>query len=209
MLGLTAMGLLLFGAVLFLFYMVVMLMGRSGSIFVLHGCDVNGNDDTKNKQLVELLPDKFEAIIKELVKDAALAGSAWLFVWHDSNTGEIKFAPVPPNQIVPVYKDSLTHELLGVRRTYSGINAEGKETIFEEFWTDTEGQFYQYPASQTYESMQLNSNQQMVDVITGMPDGEPSNVLKHDFGIVPFIEFRNNADGTPDLDQYKGLIVTI
>lgn len=164
------------------------------------------DDEGLNKKLTELLPDNFGTTVKQLVQDAALGGRGWLHLWFDQSTKKLRMAPVPVDQVTPIYMNTLNHELLGVRRTYTSLNEEGVETVYDEYWTETEVQYYCRPAGTDYEQIQLNNRITYADENIGAIVGEPTNVMKHGFNGIPFIEFRNNADATPDLQQYKGLI---
>lgn len=167
--------------------------------------DIDDNDNL-NEKLTELLPDNFGSTIKQLVQDAALGGRGWLHLWFDQNTKKLNMAPVPVDQVTPIYMNTLNHELLGVRRTYTSLNEDGKETVYDEYWTDTEVQYYSRPAGVDYEQIQLNNRITYADENIGAIVGEPTNIMQHGFNGIPFIEFRNNADAAPDLQQYKGLI---
>ncbi len=162
-------------------------------------------DEILNNKVVEILSDNYARIFNRLVINASNSGSAWLHYWTDE-VGVFHYATIDPAQITPVYDGSLEQKLLAVRRTYEALDTEtGDVYIYDEYWTDTEAQFFKRKQGEDYSALMYDYRVPVFDITTASPM-DNSDVLKHDAGGVPFIPFMNNQDGTPDLQRYKGLI---
>lgn len=162
-------------------------------------------DDSLNAKALEVLGDNYARIFNRLVIDAANAGEAWLHYWTDEY-GVFHYATIDPAQITPIYDGSLEQKLLAVRRTYEALDTEtGDVYIYDEYWTDTEAQFFKREQGLDYSALMYDYCVPVFDINTASPL-DNSNILKHNSGAVPFIGFMNNQDGTPDLQRYKGLI---
>ena len=162
-------------------------------------------EDTLNQRALEVLGDNYARIFNRLVVNAANSGTAWLHYWTD-NEGGFHFATIDPVQITPIYDGSLEQKLLAVRRTYESLDTETGDTyIYDDYWTDTEAQFFKHQQGLGYAALEYDFRVPVFDITTASPL-DNSNILKHDAGAVPFIPFMNNQDGTADLSRYKGLI---
>ncbi|GAP04894.1 phage portal protein [Fructobacillus tropaeoli] len=162
------------------------------------------NDDI-NKKINDALGDRYGSTITKLIVDASLAGTGWLHVWKDED-GQFRYGVVKPNQITPVYSDTVERKLLAVRRTYEKLDEEsGDVYIHDEYWTEEEAVFFKRKLGDGYESMIRDDSIFTTDLNSG-DIVAADNVLHHDMGDVPFIRFANNADETTDLSQYKGQI---
>ena len=138
-----------------------------------------------NRKIANALGDNFSKILKDLCIDASCSGKAYLHIWED---GKFNFTNVPSSQIIPIYSNNLSKELQAVIRVYETID-EMKNIIIYEYWDKN----YMY----------LFKNAQKIEPFIKF-DGE--NYFKHNFGVVPFIEFYNNNVETSDLINIKALI---
>lgn len=164
--------------------------------------DVESKAD--NSKIEDTLGDGWQSTLYKLIVDASLAGTSWLHVWNDDDG--FHYAEVPPFEVTPIYKNSLTHELLAVRRTYDQLDpTDGKVYTYNEYWTQDSATFFRQPQGEDYDTMVYN---QSVAVVDSVNDEAMDNTatFKHGFKGVPFIPFRNNNDERPDLYKYKGLI---
>lgn len=165
-------------------------------------------DDRLNDEISKLLGDHFGKVSKDLCVQASNAGVAWLHVWKDEDHQNFfRYSVVSSNQIIPIYSQQLqTDSLLGVLRIYSSVDDEGKEWTYYEYWNDTEVVAYRSEKNKSLDQSFEPSNQfEVVDLGTG--DAlEKVNVYPHDWGMVPFIPFKNAMDALPDLKKYKKLI---
>lgn len=163
------------------------------------------HDDSVTKRVNDALGDRYGSTISQLIVDASLAGAGWLHVWKDEG-GQFRYGVVKPNQITPVYSDTVERKLLAVRRTYKKLDeTSGDIFIHDEYWTDKEATFYKRKSSDGYDQMAADNFITTTDVNTG-DTVDLGNVLKHEMGDIPFIRFANNPDERGDLDQYKGQI---
>lgn len=166
---------------------------------------IDVGSDADNKAVEKALGDMWQSTIQQLMIDASLAGVAWLHVWHD-DTGKLKYAVVKPNEVVPIYKSTLTKDLQAVRRTYDELDpTDGKVYTLNEYWTADSATFFKMEQGGDYESMVYNQKVAVTDSVNDdMMD--PVATIQHGFNGIPFIPFYNNFDQSPDLQKYKGLI---
>ncbi|MCQ2603181.1 MAG: phage portal protein, partial [Clostridia bacterium] len=107
---------------------------------------------------------------------------------------------IPSAQIYPVYSNFLNKELQAVLRMYRDVDNEGKEWNIYELWNDTECAVYQRNGD-IFEPREIFTMDFAGQTV-------PTNVFKHSFGRVPFIEFPNNNTLTSDLTKIKTLVDT-
>ncbi|WP_413627696.1 phage portal protein [Fructilactobacillus vespulae] len=166
---------------------------------------IDVEDDAINSKIKNVLGDKYQSTVQKLMVESSLAGVSWLHVWVDDNN-EFRYGIVEPDQIIPIYSDSMEKKLLAVRRTYKKLDeTDGNVYIYDEYWTDTEATFFKRKDGDDYSDLQANNIITTMDVNADIEIGK-GNVLTHNMGDVPFIRFSNNADETGDLIQYKGQI---
>ena len=160
-----------------------------------------------NGRITEVLGDKWAKTCKKLCVNASNSGIAWLHFWKDKDK-QFKYGVVDSEQIIPAWSSDLNEMLLAVLRVYNQIDeTTGKNYIVYEYWTDTECQAFRILADTTIdEGLEpfVMFSKFLVDTSTS----EESNILKHDFEMVPFIPFFNNDLRTSDLDKIKSLIDT-
>lgn len=156
-----------------------------------------GNKEA-NEIIVAALGDSYAKNAQALCVSASNAGVAWVHYWKDGNN-KFRWAPVPAEQIIPVWSPKLDHDLLAVLRTYKEFDDNGDAFDVYEYWTEKECQAFRKRAGDSVD-----------DGLTYYPmfapDNETGDILRHDFGRVPFIPFRNNAKMSNDLDRIKQLI---
>ncbi|MHC8464498.1 phage portal protein [Weissella tructae] len=160
-----------------------------------------------NEKIMDILGDKYQTIIQRLIVGASLAGVSWLHVWRDDDESKkFRYGIVEPDQIVPIYSDSVEKKLIAVRRTYDKLDTEtGEKFTHDEYWTETEAVFFKRKAGSSYSEMEADNIINSRDKTSGEIK-KSGNVYTHNMGDIPFIRFANNADETGDLVQYKGQI---
>lgn len=166
---------------------------------------IDVGNESLNKLISGVLGDHWKQTIQKLMVDASLAGVAWLHLWRDDDR-KLRYAVVPPNEVVPLYKSSLDSELQAVRRTYEQLDpTDGQVYVYNEYWTRDEATFFKRKQGQGYAQMIYDQRVRVTDSIN---DEQMDNVahIKHGFNGVPYIPFYNNSDHTGDLGKYKGLI---
>lgn len=157
-----------------------------------------------NKQISEVLGNKYAKVCKDLCVSASNDECAWLHYWVDDK-GKFQYAVVPSEQIIPVKSNNLTDELVAVLRTYRDIDFKtGKEIAVWEYWT--EDACYSYCRRSSTVSASGLTEYPMFQMGCDDESADGTNVYAHEMGRVPFIPFRNNNTGTNDLVNIKSLV---
>lgn len=160
-------------------------------------------EDALNKRVQATLGDRWQKVCTTLSIEASNHRVAWLHVWRDS-ANRFRYAPVDGREVVPLYGGTLDRELEAVLRRYTETDDEGVFWTVYEYWTDAECFAYRQKSGTRPGPIQEYNRYPIFDVDTGSL--EPSNVLRHDWGEVPFIEFDNNNKRQNDLRNVKKLI---
>lgn len=166
--------------------------------------DVDVGKDSDNKKIIDVLGDDRALTLNALLVDSSNAGRAWLHYWIDED-GNFRYGIIQPDQVTPIYSTTLDNKLLGVLRSYKQLDPDsGKYFTVHEYWTDKEAQFFKTSTtnSEVIEPYDIITS---YDLSAGYETGQ-SNILRHSFGRVPFIEFPKNKYRLPELNKYKGLI---
>ncbi len=142
-------------------------------------------DNQNNKQLLEkinlCLGDDYEKIIKQLCIDSSNCGIAWLAYWYNKGD-DFQYYFVNPLGVIPIYDvKSVKPKMLYLIRFYL---IDDKTTQYE-VWDENEVTYF----------------------IKG-DKGEftQGETLRHTYGEIPFIPFKNNDLCASDLSMYKKLI---
>lgn len=163
------------------------------------------DDKSVNDKIVDVLGDDYERISKQLCVNAGNAGIAWLHVWKDASDNSFRYACVDSKEVIPIYSKSLDKKLIGVLRVYSSIDeTDGKNYTVYEYWNDKECSFYRHEENKPLEELESFQAISLIDTMNG--DHSSDNTFKHDFGLVPFIPFKNNEIETNDLKPIKDLV---
>lgn len=166
---------------------------------------IDVENDKLNEKVKSTLGDNFNLRLNQLVVDAANAGVAWVHYWIDKDN-QFRYGIVPPGQVTPIYSNDLDKKLLAVRRTYQELNPDtGKNFDVHEYWNDKTVTVFKSETTSYAKLVGMNDRFPIFDASSGDELGS-SNVLKHNFGRIPFISFPKNKYERPDLYKYKGLI---
>lgn len=150
----------------------------------------SGND--KNIQhLEDLIGEKWEDTLPELIKNASNKGKEWLHIFVNE-AGLFDYMIIPAENLIPLY-NKRTGNLDGAIRFYE----DSADVIRLELWTDTDVTFYV-----------LEGGEMMLDTT------EEYNPAPHfiqgtqwkAWNRVPFIEFANNQERMGDIHFYKQMI---
>lgn len=160
-------------------------------------------DKKLNNDVKQALGDKFSLVLNKLVVDASLAGQAWLHYWKDDKG--IHYGVIPPDQIYPIYDDTLEDNLLAVVRVYKRFNNQGKLDTIVEYWNSETCTVFKEQDDANEPLIYCDDEFTNVDVTAEYATGT-SAVLKHGLGDVPFICFNKNIDKKPELSKYKDTI---
>lgn len=152
--------------------------------------DVDDNEAI-NERVDDVLGQEYIRKMKDLGVEASNTGCGWLHYWANEKN-EFRYEKVESEQIIPIYSDDLEKELLEVLRSYKVVeyddNLTATEFMVVEDWTKDTFDYYKF---------RFNIDGQDESDIKG---------IKHNFGRVPFIPFRNNSSETSDLIKYKDLV---
>ena len=146
------------------------------------------------KTVTDTLGQDYPKVIKQLCIDATNCGIGWLAYWY--NPGQaFSYWYVDPKQIrVMLDPASVKPKIKYLIRSWCTTDENKKTVQHHEIWTDRDV---------TYYTAQENSTPQ-IDAAMGN-----GGVMAHSYGRIPFIPFRNNAEGKGDLPMYKQLVDAI
>ncbi len=161
---------------------------------------------TANKNITQILGDRYAKNCKDLCINASNCGIGWLHYWINEK-GLLEYAVVDSKQVIPIWTMNLNKELSAVVRVYEKLDDDGKTYIIYEIWTDAACQaFYREINATIDEGLMMYSMFSTLLIDTNTM--EKGNEYTHNFETVPFIPFYNNNLSTSDLKNIKQLIDT-
>lgn len=122
----------------------------------------------------------------EIAKDASIYGVAYEMLYVDSN-GITRFKKTSPIETIVIYDDTVENEMLAAIRFYQNADIETK-TVKSFVEVYTANSILSYKGNDNYTDLAL------------------TNELPHYFGIVPFVEYKNNDDMIGDFELVISLI---
>lgn len=146
------------------------------------------------EMLNEIIGERWEDTIPELIKGASNKGKEWLHPFVNEE-GEFDYMIVPAEQLIPIYDYSKRQRLVAAIRFY-----QLDENIIKlELWTDEDVTYFEMIKGEMY----LSSNEEINPAphFTNIDDTEWKS-----WGKVPFIKFANNEEELSDLHFYKSLV---
>lgn len=150
------------------------------------------SEDKKSLEVIEeLVGEKWEDTLPELIKNASNKGKEWLHPFINED-GNFDYMIIPAESFIPI-SNTKTGKLVAGIRFYD----ESEEVIKLEVWTATDVTYYI-----------LTNNEVVLD------DAEEMNPAPHfmkgeqwgTWDRVPFIEFANNNERLSDLIFYKDAV---
>lgn len=151
--------------------------------------------DNEDTDVAEALGDDFSKVLKRLGLDASNAGMAWLHYWVDKSIGGLQYHYVDPKQILPIYDETqLKKPLKYLIRSYRYEDSDGELYTRYELWDEKEVAYYRRKSSADLSTLAFEY----------ATNGEPK-IEAHNFGKIPFIQFKNNDMFIPDLKMYKDI----
>lgn len=182
------------------FYQI--LVDQEAGYLATHEPTFDVGDDKTNKTIKATLGDSLSLTIQNLIVETSNAGVGWIHYWIDSDN-HFKYGLVTPEQIFPIYADSLENELIAVERVYQAYNPDKKGyNKVVEYWTDESCTSFIKDSDEEFQPYNQFSS---IDITTGTDQGA-TNVYNHGLGSIPFIKFRKNIYEKPELDKVKGSI---
>lgn len=158
---------------------------------------VFGSRTDNHKQLellTEMIGERWEDTIPELIKGASNKGLEWLHPFVNED-GAFDYMVIPAEQLIPIYDYSRRKLLIAAIRFYQ----LEEDVIKLEWWTDETVTYYEMINGQVY----LDANAE-VNPAPHFTDAE--GLQGKSWGKVPFIEFANNEERLSDLHFYKSEI---
>lgn len=159
----------------------------------LLGKPMNFNSTNKevNKLISDTLGDKWNITSQELLKNASNKGDEWLYCYIDEN-GVLDYTICPTEQIIPLYNNGFKQVLEGVIRYYEIVTLDGKSVSAIELWTQNEVSYFRLEE----DNLQLLETKSHFSI----------NGKGYSFGVIPFVQFKNNEELSTDLSLVKSLI---
>ena len=155
-------------------------------------------DEGLLKQINDTVGTQWPKVIKQLGIDASNTGRGWLAYWKTAD-GKFDYWFINPLTVRPIYdRSTVKKRLQYLIRCYAYLDAGGNPVTRYEFWDDQEVAYLVRPLA-TAERQNPTIDFEV------LPSGE-YNIQSHDYGRIPFIEFRNKAALLPDLPMYKDII---
>ena len=144
-------------------------------------------------QVSQVLDAQFSEVIKQIGTDAANTGRGWLAYWKDES-GKLDYWYINPLTVLPIYDRSTPkRKLKYLIRRYSYTDDRGESVTRYEVWDDKEVAYL------------IKADNTPAIGFECLPDGQ-YNIVPHEYGRIPFIEFRNNAKAFYDLMMHKDII---
>lgn len=144
--------------------------------------------------LTEIIGERWEDTIPELIKGASNKGLEWLHPFVNED-GDFDYMVIPAEQLIPIYDYSRRKLLIAAIRFY-----QLEENVIKlEFWTDETVTFYEMIDGEVH----LDAKAE-VNPAPHFTDAE--GLQSKSWGKVPFIEFANNEERLSDLHFYKSEI---
>jgi SPP1 family phage portal protein len=139
--------------------------------------------------------DDFKMLFKNTGKDAVNCGKAWLHPYY-TETGELAFMRLNPEECLPIWKDTAHTELAAFIRVYEieGYVAKRKQTVKRLEWWDTEG--IQLFEEELGKLRRLEQRNHLVVI-----EGTGEKALNWER--VPFICFKYNSEEQPLIELIK------
>lgn len=144
--------------------------------------------------LQELIGERWEDTIPELIKGASNKGLEWLHPFVNEE-GEFDYMIIPAEQLIPIYDYSKRKKLVAAIRFYQ---LDDNVTKLE-LWTSDDVTYYEMINGQIYldATVEVNPAPHFTDV---------EGAEWKSWGRVPFIKFANNEEELSDLHFYKSII---
>lgn len=153
--------------------------------FVGEPVTYSANEDINNLKMIYEYNDEQDENMT-LAKDCSIYGKAFEYVYIDKD-GNVRFVAMDPRQIIPVYKNTLDSDLIGVIRFYPYRDVVfGVDKIIIEVYDEKEMRKY--------------------ETSDAVADFTFVGAWPHAFNSVPFVEYKNNDDCYGDFEGVISLI---
>ena len=159
---------------------------------------VKENDEKTFNENIDI--KTFNLTLKRLMINSRLKGTSWLYCYAENIDGKskFKFKIIPTEQIIPIYRDGFGDEIQAIIRYYDFFDNDIKYTRVE-YWFILDGVVYKEDWNLTDKNAtcinpytEYIANNQILDYTL--------------FPHLPFVQFKNNYKGIPDLQFIKDMI---
>lgn len=154
----------------------------------------NNDNSDQLKLLSELIGERWEDTIPELIKGASNKGLEWLHPFINED-GEFDYMIISATQFIPIYDYSKRKRLAAGIRFY----AISSDVVKLEVWSDTDVTYFEMTNGQITLDAEVELNP-----APHFTDAEGANGKS--WGKVPFVKFANNEEELSDLHFYKSAI---
>lgn len=161
-------------------------------------------DERMNQEIVDVLGESFSDKLQNLSVYTSNMWRGSMFCWIDPDDGSFQYEVVDSRRVFLIQDQSLKKKDLGVFYTYQTIDEDGKEWEIYEYCDYYNIYTYRRPSQSSLSKLE---EYRPSHYRKSPPDGQPDNVIAHDFpGQLPWIFTYNNAIGTTDLNSVKEMI---
>lgn len=153
--------------------------------FVGEPITYSSNENIDNLKMIYEYNDEQDENMT-IAKDCSIYGKAFEYVYIDTD-GQVRFLAIDPQQVIPVYGNTIENELIAVVRFYPRRDLVfGVDDIIVEVYDEKQVRRYKTG-----------------DAVTDFHfiDAQP-----HAFNSVPFVEYKNNDDSYGDFEGVISLI---
>ena len=164
------------------------------------GVNITADSKTYRKRLDDVFDSKFMRTFKTLGKDCITCGIGWLYPYVDD--GKLKFKELPATEILPIWKDNEHTELNYAIRFYSVQEPMSVTTTDKvEIFTQEGIEYYTWNGHLIPDDRPPES----YNTIIYTDQLQKRVELGANWGRIPLIPFKANADETPLLNRVKSL----
>ena len=161
-------------------------------------------DERINQEITDVLGESFSDKLQNL---SVFTSNMWrgsMFCWIDPEDGSFQYEVVDSRKVFLIQDQSLKKKDLGVYYTYNTIDENGDEWVIYEYCDYYNIYTYRKPSDGSIDQLEVYRPSHYRK---NPPDGQPDNVIAHDFpGQLPWIFTYNNTIGTTDLNSIKEMI---
>lgn len=174
---------------------------KVGYLFGLPMAVQTDNEDYLH-HLGEVFNKRFMRLFQNIGREAINKGKAWLHVYYD-DTGQLSFARIPSEEIIPLWRDAAHTDLQAVIRIYEVETYEGavkRDVTKVEFW-DVDGvRRYVREGSGLIEDIEAGGHGAHFVVADG------DQAQGYNWERVPFVCWKYNDDEIPFVKFVKSLV---
>lgn len=164
------------------------------------------DDENFQTFLDEFLMFDFDDNNINWIKEARKKGRSYCHFYYDE-AGELNYAIIPSEQIIPIYSDEFKKDLKQVIRYYKlvGTDDKGNKIVRTkaEWWNESEVKIFI-----TDDKGDFMAND-IVPHWSSSISTKPDMVEAHGWGKVPFVQLFNNEEASSDLQDIKQFIDAI